>query len=311
MQVSISRERFLGIVRTVGASVIWQSGNLAPADKKLYALRDVTDTVDSIPLIASSIMSKKIAAGSDCMLLDVKTGSGAFMKTVDSAVRLAKTMVSIGESAGRRTVALITDMNQPLGTAIGNSLEVAEACRTLRGEGPKDLTVLSVELAADMLVLAGKGDRAACRAAARQCLADGTAFRKFKEMVAAQGGDVSVLDDPSRFPQAKQKHIVRAPASGFLYSMDAEQCGLASMELGAGRKKKEDEIDPSAGIILKKKTGDPIREGDPLAVLYSSSGDLCAAAERTFLGAVAIRPEKPEPRPLLIARVDKDGFRKL
>ncbi len=311
MQVSISRERFLEIVRTVGASVIWQSGNLAPADKKLYALRDVTDTVDSIPLIASSIMSKKIAAGSDCILLDVKTGSGAFMKTVDGAVRLAKTMVSIGESAGRRTVALITDMNQPLGSAIGNSLEVAEACRTLRGEGPEDLTVLSVELAADMLVLAGKGDRAACRAAAQQCLADGTAFRKFKEMVAAQGGDISVLDDPSRFPQAKQEHIVRAPASGFLYSMDAEQCGIASMELGAGRKKKEDVIDPSAGIILKKKTGDPIREGDPLAVLYSSSGDLCAAAERTFLGAIAIRPEKPEPRPLLIARVDKDGFQKL
>ena len=310
MQTAISRERFLEIVRKVGVSVIGQSGNLVPADKKLYALRDVTATVDSVPLIASSIMSKKIAAGSDCILLDVKTGSGAFMKTPDDALRLAQTMVSIGEKAGRRTLALITDMDQPLGRAVGNALEIQEVCRTLQGRGPQDLTQLCVELAANMLVLAGRGALEECRGMARGSIADGSAFRKLKEMVAAQGGDTSVLDSPGRFKKAGVERAVTAPRSGYLYSMDAEQCGIASMELGAGRKKKEDSIDSSAGIVLQKKAGDPVREGERIATLYSSSEKLCENAERIFVSAVTIRGEQPARRPLVFARVTKDGVQR-
>ena len=195
-RTTLDREAFFDVVRRVGVSVIGQSGNLAPADKKLYALRDVTATVNSIPLIASSIMSKKIAAGSDRILLDVKTGSGAFMKTLEDSIALAKEMVSIGEHVGRRTVALITDMDRPLGCAIGNALEVCEACETLQGRGPADLTEVCIELAANMLWLAEKGELAQCRSLARQQIANGEAFAKLKEMVQAQGGDTSVLDDP-------------------------------------------------------------------------------------------------------------------
>ena len=202
MQTSIDREEFFSIVRKVGVSVIGQSGNLVPADKKLYALRDVTATIDSIPLIASSIMSKKIAAGSDCILLDVKTGSGAFMKTFDDSIRLAEAMVSIGEHVGRRTVALITDMDRPLGDAIGNSLEVCEACETLKGRGPNDLATVCTELAANMLYLAGKGTVGECRKAAADQMKNGAGFAKLKEMVAAQGGDTAVLDDYAKFQQA-------------------------------------------------------------------------------------------------------------
>lgn len=310
MQVSISRERFLEIVRKVGFSIIGQSGNLVPADKKLYALRDVTATVESIPLIASSIMSKKIAAGSDCILLDVKTGSGAFMKTVGDSIRLAQAMVSIGENAGRKTIALITDMDEPLGQAIGNSLEIEEVCRTLKGQGPDDLTGVCIELAANMLYLAGKGELESCRAMARGSIADGSAFTKLKEMVAAQGGDVSVLDDPNRFRKAKTHLDIAAAKSGYLYSMNTEQCGIASMELGAGREKKEDTIDYSAGIILHKKTGDFVNAGEPFATLYSSSEDLCRTAERTFLRAVEIREEKPNRNPLIYARVTKAGVQR-
>jgi pyrimidine-nucleoside phosphorylase len=307
MQTSIGRERFLEIVRQVGFSIIGQSGNLVPADKKLYALRDVTATVNSIPLIASSIMSKKIAAGSDCILLDVKTGSGAFMKTSEDSVKLARSMVSIGENAGRKTIALITDMDEPLGLAIGNSLEISEVCRTLHGKGPDDLTAVCIELAANMLFLAGKGELAECREAARNSLTDGSAFQKLREMVAAQGGDVSVLDEPDRFEKAKVSAVAAAKKSGYLYSMNTEQCGIASMELGAGREKKEDRIDFSAGILLHKKVGDFVQAGEPLATLYSSAEGLCETAGRTLQYAVAIREEKPEQKPLIYARVTKDG----
>lgn len=310
MQTAISRERFLEIVRKVGLSVIGQSGNLVPADKKLYALRDVTATVDSIPLIASSIMSKKIASGADCILLDVKTGSGAFMKTPDDSLKLAQTMVEIGEKAGRRTVALVTDMDQPLGRAIGNSLEVTEACRTLRGNGPDDFSRLCVELAANMLFLAGKGSLENCRTKAKSSMADGSAFLKLKGMVRAQGGDPAVLDDPGKFEQPKITMEVPAPVSGYLYAMNAEQCGIASMELGAGRKTKNDAIDYAAGIYLCKKAGEPVRAGETLATLAASSRGLCRTAEKTFLNAVAIRPEKPARRPLIFARVTKDGVQR-
>ena len=306
-RTTLDREAFFDVVRRVGVSVIGQSGNLAPADKKLYALRDVTATVNSIPLIASSIMSKKIAAGSDRILLDVKTGSGAFMKTLEDSIALAKEMVSIGEHVGRRTVALITDMDRPLGCAIGNALEVCEACETLQGRGPADLTEVCIELAANMLWLAEKGELAQCRSLARQQIANGEAFAKLKEMVQAQGGDTSVLDDPSRFDRSNVCYEVLAQREGFLYAMDTERCGIASMELGAGREKKEDPIDYSAGIVLRKKVGDFVRKGEVLASFYSSEESKCRTAEQTFTQALRIQDARPEQTALIHTRVTAQG----
>ena len=306
-RTTLDREAFFDVVRRVGVSVIGQSGNLAPADKKLYALRDVTATVNSIPLIASSIMSKKIAAGSDRILLDVKTGSGAFMKTLEDSIALAKEMVSIGEHVGRRTVALITDMDRPLGCAIGNALEVCEACETLQGRGPADLTEVCIELAANMLWLAEKGELAQCRSLARQQIANGEAFAKLKEMVQAQGGDTSVLDDPSRFDRSKVCYEVLAQREGFLYAMDTEKCGIASVELGAGREKKEDPIDYSAGIVLRKKVGDFVRKGEVLASFYSSEESKCRTAEQTFTQALSIQDARPKQTALIYARVTAQG----
>lgn len=305
-QTALDREAFFEIVRRVGVSVIGQSGNLAPADKKLYALRDVTATVNSLPLIASSIMSKKIAAGSDRILLDVKTGSGAFMKTLEDSVALAQEMVSIGEHVGRRTMALITDMDRPLGNAIGNALEVWEACETLRGQGPADLTEVCVELAANMLWLAEKGELSQCRELAKQQVANGEAFAKLKQMVQAQGGDSVALDDFSKFAQPKVCYDVLAPEDGFLYAMNTEQCGIASVELGAGREKKEDSIDYSAGIVLRKKVGDHVEKGEPIAAFYSSDESKCRTAEKTFVDAVQICEEPPAAVPLIHARVTID-----
>ena len=306
-RTTLDREAFFDVVRRVGVSVIGQSGNLAPADKKLYALRDVTATVNSIPLIASSIMSKKIAAGSDRILLDVKTGSGAFMKTLEDSIALAKEMVSIGEHVGRRTVALITDMDRPLGCAIGNALEVCEACETLQGRGPADLTEVCIELAANMLWLAEKGELAQCRSLAKQQIANGEAFAKLKEMVQAQGGDTSVLDDPEKFAPPNVCYEVLAQREGFLYAMDTERCGIASMELGAGREKKEDPIDYSAGIVLRKKVGDFVRKGEVLASFYSSEESKCRTAEQTFTQALRIQDARPEQTALIHTRVTAQG----
>lgn len=307
MRTSIAQDEFFDIVRKVGVSVIGQSGNLDPADKKLYALRDVTATVNSIPLIASSIMSKKIAAGSDCILLDVKTGSGAFMKTVEESVKLAKTMVAIGEHVGRKTIAMITDMDRPLGYAIGNSLEIKEVCDTLKGCGPEDLTEISIVLAANMLYLAGKGTLEECNKMAKEQIDNGKAFEKLKEMVAIQGGDVSVLDDPSKFEQAKVTMDVVAKEDGYLYHIDTERCGIASVELGAGRERKEDPIDYSAGIVMKKQLGDKISKGDVLGTFYSSDQAKCDVACKTFEESLEIRPEQPVVAPLIRARVSSDG----
>ena len=306
-RTTLDREAFFDVVRRVGVSVIGQSGNLAPADKKLYALRDVTATVNSIPLIASSIMSKKIAAGSDRILLDVKTGSGAFMKTLEDSIALAKEMVSIGEHVGRRTVALITDMDRPLGCAIGNALEVCEACETLQGRGPADLTEVCIELAANMLWLAEKGELAQCRSLARQQIANGEAFAKLKEMVQAQGGDTSVLDNPEKFAPPNVCYEVLAQREGFLYAMDTERCGVASMELGAGREKKEDPIDYSAGIVLRKKVGDFVRKGEVLASFYSSEESKCRTAEQTFTQALRIQDARPKQTALIHTRVTAQG----
>lgn len=307
LRSALGREEFFEIVRRVGASVIGQSGNLAPADKKLYALRDVTATVNSLPLIASSIMSKKIAAGSDRILLDVKTGSGAFMKTLEDSIALAQEMVSIGEHVGRKTMALITDMDRPLGNAIGNALEVQEVCETLQGRGPADLTEVCIELAANMLWLADKGPLDKCREMAKQQIANGEAFAKLKEMAAAQGGDCSVLDDPSKFARSNVRCEVPAQADGVLYAMDTERCGIASVELGAGREKKEDSIDFSAGIVLRKKVGDRVRKGESIATFFASDEAKCHAAENTFEQAVCIRGETPERVPLIHARVTLEG----
>ena len=306
MRTSLSREEFFGVVRRVGLSIVGQSGNLVPADKKLYALRDVTATVDSIPLIASSVMSKKLAAGSDCILLDVKTGSGAFMKTEAEAETLARTMVEIGRRAGRRTAALVTDMDRPLGRAVGNSLEVAEACETLRGRGPEDLAELCTELAANMIFLAGRGPLEECRRLCRAQIANGQAFRKLLEFVSAQGGNTSVLEDPSKFPRAGAEAVVRAEEGGFLSAMNAELVGEASVMLGAGREKKEDSVDPAAGILLLKKTGDPVKTGEPLARLFAANRQKIQAAEEVFRTALRFAPEPPAPRPLILARVNAE-----
>lgn len=307
LTTALGRGRFLETVRKVGCCIAGQSGNLVPADKKLYALRDVTATVDSIPLIASSVMSKKLAAGADCILLDVKAGSGAFMKTLPEALELARAMVRIGRDAGRRTAALVTDMDAPLGYAVGNALEVAEACETLRGRGPEDLTELCVELAAGMLSLADFGGMARCRELARGAIASGAAFAKLREFAAAQGGDVSVLDDPSRFPHAGFRREILADQGGFLCAMDTERVGAACVELGAGRAKKDDAVDPAAGILLRRKPGDRAEKGEPLAVLFASDEPKCRRAEEIFRAAVRFGARPPEPRPLILARVPAGG----
>lgn len=304
-RTTLSREEFFDVVNRCGMSLIGQSGNLAPADKKLYALRDVTATVDCIPLIASSIMSKKIAAGSDCILLDVKTGSGAFMKTLDDSIRLAEAMVAIGEGAGRRTVALITDMDIPLGYGIGNSLEVTESMDVLKGKGPEDLTEVSLQLASDMLYLVGKGTPEECRALAEHSIEDGSAFEAFCTMVEAQGGDASVLRDPKKFPQAPYRAEIPAEADGYVVDMNAEEIGMVSVVLGAGRETKESAVDFSAGLVLHKKYGDRVKKGESLATLYTSKEETLAGAERRYRDAVVIGGQPPEARKLVYARVEK------
>ena len=301
---ALDRKTFFDIVKEVGVSVIGQTGNLAPADKKLYALRDVTATIDSIPLIASSIMSKKLAAGSDCILLDVKTGSGAFMKTLEDSIELAKAMVSIGEGAGRRTIALITDMDIPLGNNIGNSLEVMESMDVLKGCGPKDLTEVSLQLAANMLFMTEKGSMEECRAMAEKAMGDGTAFETFCRMVKRHGGDDAVLRDYSLFAKAPFQKEVLADADGYLTKMDAQLLGMASANLGAGRETKESSIDFSAGIQVKKKYGDSVRKGDVLAVLHTSQEKSLLQAERLYKESIAIGEMIPPRKPLVYARVE-------
>ena len=307
-QTALDQKTFFEIVNRTGMSLIGQSGNLTPADKMMYALRDVTATVDSIPLIAVSIMSKKLAAGSDCIVLDVKTGSGAFMKTVEDSIALAQEMVSIGENAGRKMAALITGMDIPLGNTIGNSLEIKEAVETLQGKGPQDLTFVSVELAANMLYLAGKGDLDSCRDQANQVITDGSALNCLIAMTEAQGGDSSVLKNPKLFHQAAFSHEVIAPKSGYITHMDTEGCGIASCMLGAGRETKDSSIDYAAGIVLCKKTGDYVEKGQTLAVFYAEDEKRFAAAQEKYENSITIAEEKPGAEPFIYARVTKDGI---
>ena len=306
-RTSLDRQEFFDQVNRIGISVIGQSGNLAPADKKIYALRDVTATIGCVPLIASSIMSKKLAAGSDCILLDVKTGNGAFMKTLDGSIQLAQAMVAIGAHNGRKVAALITDMDTPLGYNIGNSLEVIESVEVLKGRGPADLTEVCYQLAANMLLLAGKGTLAECRKMAVEAVASGAAYEKLKQMFAAQGGDVSVLDDPDKFAKAKYSREIRADQSGWLYATNTEMIGNASVLLGAGRIKKEDTIDFAAGIVLHKKAGDRVEKGDLLATFYAEDEGKFASAEEMYRGALTFRDEKPVLPELVMARVTEEG----
>ena len=280
MKIEIEMDQFIQQVNDIKLAIIGQTGNLAPADKYLYALRDVTGTVESIPLIASSIMSKKIAAGADAIVLDVKFGAGAFMKTLDDAKELATAMVEIGRDAGRETVAFLTDMNQPLGFAIGNALEVKKAIETLSGNGPKDLEELVLQLASHMVVLAKKAaNTEQAYAQLKEKLQNGEALQKFKEFVAAQGGDTSQIENPELLPTASSVIPVTATEAGYVEKIDALSIGIAAMKLGAGRATKEDTIDMGVGVVLNKKVGEAINQGDVLAYVHTNQADSQEAIE--------------------------------
>lgn len=298
-RTSLTPDEFIKQVNDIGLCIVGQTGELAPADKKLYALRDVTATVESIPLIASSIMSKKLAAGSQGIVLDVKTGSGAFMKTVEDSERLAEEMVSIGKAAGRKVTALITDMDIPLGASVGNSLEVIEAIKTLKGEGEKNLTGVCLSLAAQMLCMVTGRDDMVCRKMAKKSIEDGSALNKLREMITAQGGNADVIDNSGAFKQPKFYVDIISERDGYISRTDAERVGIASVILGAGREKKGDPIDPSAGIILKKKTGNSVSKGDVLATFYTDDETRIDVAKREFLDALIFGNEKPSKQKLI------------
>ncbi len=294
-RTSLSGGEFFAQAERTGIALIGQTGNLTPADKKLYALRDVTETVDSIPLIVSSIMSKKIAAGAHNIVLDVKCGSGAFMKDEESARTLAQKMVDIGKACGRNTAAVISDMDVPLGYNIGNALEVREAVEVLRGADVQDLREICVALSAELIAMFGEIGAGAARNAAENALASGAAYAKMREWIAAQGGDIE-----APLPEAKIKREICAEKTGYIAHMNAETVGRAACELGAGRKTKEDEIDFAAGLVLCKKTGDFVREGEVLAVMHTSCGEKLAPAAEMFRSALEFSAEKPEKKKLIL-----------
>jgi pyrimidine-nucleoside phosphorylase len=308
-RTSLTIDEFIGNVEKTGLAIAGQTGNLAPADKKLYYLRDVTATVNNISLIASSVMSKKVASGADCIVLDVKTGSGAFMKTIEDSIGLARTMVQIGKLMGRKTTAVVTDMDIPLGMAVGNSLEVIEAVETLKGKGPEDLRELSLELAARMLELAGKGSLAQCLELAENALKSGKALKKLEEMILNQGGNPAVIHDYSLFGKAKFTYELTADKEGFIEHIKTDSLGTVSMILGAGRETKEDRINYTAGIKLQVKTGERIDKGSLIARLYSDNEHKLEEAARVLKEAIAISDTKPSLRPLILAAVDAEGIK--
>ncbi len=292
--VELPVPEFIRQVREIGCAVISQSGNLTPADKKIYALRNLTATVDSIPLICSSIMSKKLALGADCILLDVKCGSGAFMKTPESAKALAEAMTEVGKMAGKKCRAVITDMNAPLGHAVGNALEVEEVIDILQNNDENQLSDLALELSAHMLELSGKGDLDFCRELASGAVTSGKALETFARMIEAQGGDASVTEDTSRLPKAKAKKFFKAEISGYLSEIQSEQIGLACLELGAGKTAVRQQIDYGAGIRFLHDIGNYVHQGDVIAVLHGDSETLCEQAEQRLRNAVRIS-ETPVP----------------
>ncbi|NUF26669.1 pyrimidine-nucleoside phosphorylase [Gilliamella sp. ESL0254] len=282
-KIELSKQDFINQVNHKGLAVIGQSGNLTPADKKLYSLRDVTGTVNSIPLIASSIMSKKLAAGADAIVLDVKTGDGALMKEMADSEKLAHEMVNIGNQIGRRTMAIISDMSQPLGFAIGNALEIKEAIDTLQGHGPADLTELVLTLGSQMVVLANKAKTLEeARAKLQEVIKNGKAIEKFKTLIEAQGGDSSIVDHPEKLASAPYQIALPALKSGYVSKIIADQIGIAAMQLGAGRATKEDIIDPAVGIVLHKKVGDQVAEGEALLTIHASTDKLDAIKQKLY-----------------------------
>ncbi|MCI6277060.1 MAG: pyrimidine-nucleoside phosphorylase, partial [Clostridium sp.] len=298
--VEMPEEKFISNVNSIKLAVGGQTGDLAPADKKLYALRDVTGTVDNISLIASSIMSKKIAAGADAIVLDVKVGEGAFMKTKEDALHLAKEMVSIGSSLKRNTVAVISDMDQPLGRAIGNALEVEEAIETLKGNGPEDLLELCMTLGSEMVILAEKAkDKNEARQMLMETIKSGRALNKLKEFVAAQGGDISSIEDTSLFPHAKYVIPVESEKDGVVSKIHSENIGLIAMELGAGRATKESTIDLSVGLVLNKKRGEKVSKGDVIAYIHSNDMEKAEKAKVKILESYVIEKDYEDNIPLI------------
>lgn len=299
--IDLSAEEFFETVKKTGISVIGQTGNLAPADKLLYALRDVTATVDSIPLIAASVMSKKLAAGSDKIVLDVTTGSGAFMKNTRDAKKLAKHMVAIGNHAGKETVAILTGMEEPLGFAIGNNMEVKEAIEVLKGDGPEDVKEVSVVLAGMMLSLGLENvSHSQGKRMAKKALSSGQAFEKFKEMVQAQGGDIRYVEHPEFFERDAFEGEVLAAEDGFLSGMDTEKIGVAAGLLGAGRETKDSVIDMSAGIYLKKKIGDTVKKGEPIAICYAGTKEKLNRGMAMFESSIRYSKEAPRIPKLIV-----------
>lgn len=287
--VELTEEQFIENVNNINIAIMGQSGNLVPADKKLYALRDVTATVDNMSLIASSIMSKKIASGADAIVLDVKVGDGAFMKTPETAKELAREMVDIGNHLGRKTIGVISDMDQPLGFAIGNSLEIMEAIELLKGNGPKDLLELTLTLGSNMLICAKKAEtEEQARKMLEENIANGKGLEKLKEFIKAQGGDISAIDDFSKFPKAKYIEEVVAPRDGYITKIKAETFGLIAMELGAGRATKESEIDLAVGLVLNKKRSDKVNKGDVLAYIHSNNKNNIEKARKSILENITI-----------------------
>ena len=296
---SLTNDEFFEQVKNIGIAVVGQTGNLTPADKKLYALRDVTATVDSMPLIASSIMSKKLAAGSHTIVLDVKCGSGAFMKTPGEAKALAEEMVKIGKNNGRNMAAIITDMNTPLGNNIGNSLEVIEAIEILKGKGAEDLKYVAKALASEIVSLSKNIPVTEAENLVSDAIKSGKALEKFKEWISHQGGNVGWIENPDLFPKAEFKEEIKAENDCYISSMDAEEIGISSVILGAGREKKDDIIDMTAGIILNKKTGDKIKKGDIIATLYTNNKNSLKSSKEKFIKAVEFSGEKPICIPLI------------
>ena len=296
---SLTNKEFFEQVKKIGIAVVGQTGNLTPADKKLYALRDVTATVDSIPLIASSIMSKKLAAGSHTIVLDVKCGSGAFMKTPEEAKSLAEEMVKIGKNNSRNISAIITDMNTPLGNNIGNSLEVIEAIEVLKGNGPEDLRYVAFILASEIVSLSKNITIAEAEELVNNAIKSGKALEKLDEWIAHQGGNKEWIKNPALFPKAKFKEEIKSEKDCYISSMNAEEIGISSVILGAGREKKDDTIDMSAGIILNKKTGEKIKKGDVIATLYTNTENSLKSAKTKFISAIEFSDEKPQDIPLI------------
>jgi pyrimidine-nucleoside phosphorylase len=299
--VNLSLAEFRRAVERVGCALIGQTKEIAPADKKIYALRDLTGTVASIPLITASILSKKLAEGIEALVLDVKVGSGAFMKDEESATELAESMRTIGTHMGKRVVVLLTDMDQPLGRAAGNALEVIETVETLQGGGPEDFCNLCRELSAWVIHLGGEADTLEDgRARYDELIGSGAAAKKLQQIIERQGGDPRVVDDPKRLPQARERKHILAPADGFLARMETERIGWGTMALGAGRQRLDDSIDPAVGLMLHKKAGDPVQAGEPLATFHYNQPDRLAEAERWLEGAFVVEAEVPKASPLIL-----------